>query len=235
MEGKGRTGMEEKTGVARLRQAVENQAACGSGQFELPFDSADRLLREIGDDIGWAGGVPAPKDAEGREIPLDTKVLYNEGGKCLKVNHFTYSVVQTIPGLKWGVVFMDCRYDYCSSFYLTPPEPPDSWERVADELEGLSVDSMISDINLVSACALDLAKHIRKLAKRETMTSNEGRRRAVAELRKASTGAYRHVDVLDVIANSIGVDIAGKFDYEAEKEIYAALADLIDPKGGDDD
>lgn len=60
------------------------------------------------------------------------------------------------------------------------------------------------------------------------MTSNEGRRRAVAELRKASTGAYRHVDVLDVIANSIGVDIVGKFDYEAEKEIYAALADFID-------
>lgn len=60
------------------------------------------------------------------------------------------------------------------------------------------------------------------------MISDEGRRRAVAELRKASTGAYRHVDVLDVIANSIGVDIVGKFDYEAEKEIYAALADFID-------
>lgn len=60
------------------------------------------------------------------------------------------------------------------------------------------------------------------------MISDEGRRRAVAELRKASTGAYRHVDVLDVIANSIGVDIVGKFDYEAENETYAALADLID-------
>lgn len=60
------------------------------------------------------------------------------------------------------------------------------------------------------------------------MISDEKRRRAVAELREASTGAYRHVDVLDVIANSIGVDIVGKFYYEAEKEIYAALADLID-------
>lgn len=60
------------------------------------------------------------------------------------------------------------------------------------------------------------------------MISDEERRRAVAELREASTGAYRHVDVLDVIANSSGVDIVGKFDYEAEKEIYAALADLID-------
>lgn len=78
--------------------------------------------------------VELPKDAEGREIPLDTKILYNEGGKCFKVNRFTYSVVQTMPGLKWGVMFMDCRYDYCSSFYLAPPEPPDSWEKLEEDL-----------------------------------------------------------------------------------------------------
>lgn len=78
--------------------------------------------------------IKLPKDAEGREIPLDTKVLYDENGKCFKVNRFTYSVVQTMPGLKWGVVFMNCRYDYCSSFYLTPPEPPDSWEKLEEDL-----------------------------------------------------------------------------------------------------
>ena len=78
--------------------------------------------------------IELPKDAEGREIPLDTKILYNEDGKCFEVNRFTYSVVQTIPGLKWGVVFMNCRYDYCGSFYLTPPEPPDSWEKLEDDL-----------------------------------------------------------------------------------------------------
>lgn len=60
------------------------------------------------------------------------------------------------------------------------------------------------------------------------MTSDEGRRRAVAELREASTGAYRHVDALDVIAGSVGVDADGKFDHDIEKETYAALADLID-------
>lgn len=78
--------------------------------------------------------VELPKDAEGREIPLDTKTLYDEDGECFKVNRFTYSVVQTMPGLKWGVVFMDCRYDYCSSFYLAPPEPPDSWEKLEEDL-----------------------------------------------------------------------------------------------------
>lgn len=79
--------------------------------------------------------IELPKDAEGREIPLDTKVLYNEDGKCFKVNRFTYSVVQTMPGLKWGVVFMDCLFDYCSSFYLAPPEPPDSWEKLEQDLD----------------------------------------------------------------------------------------------------
>lgn len=60
------------------------------------------------------------------------------------------------------------------------------------------------------------------------MISDEERRRAVAELREASTGAYRHVDSLDVIANSIGVEVDGKFIHEVENETYAALADLID-------
>lgn len=60
------------------------------------------------------------------------------------------------------------------------------------------------------------------------MINEEERRRAVAELREASTGAYRHVDSLDVIANSVGVEVAGKFSHEVENETYAALSDLID-------
>lgn len=79
--------------------------------------------------------IELPKDAEGREIPLDTEALYNEDGKRFEVNRFTYSVVQTMPDLKWGVVFMDCSYDYCISFYLTPPEPPDSWEKLEEDLD----------------------------------------------------------------------------------------------------
>lgn len=60
------------------------------------------------------------------------------------------------------------------------------------------------------------------------MISDKERKRAVAELLEASTGAYRHVDSLDVIANSIGVEVDGKFSHEVENETYAALADLID-------
>lgn len=60
------------------------------------------------------------------------------------------------------------------------------------------------------------------------MISKGERRRAVAELREASTGAYRHVDSLDVIADAVGVEVAGKFSHEVENETYAALADFID-------
>ena len=60
------------------------------------------------------------------------------------------------------------------------------------------------------------------------MINEEERMRAVAELREASTGAYRHVDSLDVIAGAVGVEVAGKFGHEVENETYAALADFID-------
>ena len=60
------------------------------------------------------------------------------------------------------------------------------------------------------------------------MINKKERRRAVAELREASTGAYRHVDALDVIAGAVGVEIDGKFGHEVENETYATLADFID-------
>lgn len=65
---------------------------------------------------------------------------------------------------RWCVEDVDFeRYPAVSVWY----ERPDGLERIADELEGLSVDSMISDTNLLSSCALDLAKRIRRLAERE--------------------------------------------------------------------
>lgn len=66
------------------------------------------------------------------------------------------------------------------------------------------------------------------------MISDKERRRAVAELREASTGAYRHADSLDVIANSVGVEVAGKLSYEVENETFQrALARLTESPGTD--
>lgn len=79
-------------------------------------------------------GIDLPKDATGREIPLDTKTLYGEDGKCFEVDRFVYCVRQTIPGLKWEVILMTCIVEPCTTFYLTPPEPPDSWEALEADL-----------------------------------------------------------------------------------------------------
>lgn len=85
---------ETSLGVRRLRQAVANQATFGSGKFELSIDSADRLCREIEDELArlaWAKGVPVPRDAEGNVVPLDTTELYTDKGEMVDVERITFN------------------------------------------------------------------------------------------------------------------------------------------------
>lgn len=135
--------MAEKTsfGVARLRQAITNQATCGD-QFELSIDSADRLCREIEDQLdnpswdeeelallSWAAGVPAPRDADGEVVPLTTKVVYDDGGEELTVCLIRY---RQSDG---GWVAELCRpcadvMDALIKFHL---HRPDSWEKLEED------------------------------------------------------------------------------------------------------
>lgn len=85
---------ETSLGVRRLRQAIANQATCGSGQLELSIDSADRLCRECEDELArlaWAKGVPVPKDADGNVVPLDTTELYTDEGEMVYVERITFN------------------------------------------------------------------------------------------------------------------------------------------------
>lgn len=75
------------------------------------------------------------KDAEGREIPLDTKVLYDEDGNKKEVRRFTYSVWQLVPRYKWEAVMLDNTVCRVSLLYITPPTPPDSWEKLEEDLD----------------------------------------------------------------------------------------------------
>lgn len=79
--------------------------------------------------------VELPKDAEGREIPLDTEILYDENGNEYEVYYYKYSVRQTIPQRKWQVVMMDCIVHDVSDLYITPP---DSWEKLEEDLDRAS-------------------------------------------------------------------------------------------------
>lgn len=75
--------------------------------------------------------VELPKDSEGREIPLDTEILYDKDGNEYEVYYFKYSVRQTIPQRKWQVVMMDCIVHDISDLYITPP---DSWEKLEEDM-----------------------------------------------------------------------------------------------------
>lgn len=80
--------------------------------------------------------VELPKDAEGREIPLDTEILYDENGNEYEVYYYKYSVRQTIPRRKWQVVIMDYIVHDVSDLCLTPP---DSWEKLNENLQAVEV------------------------------------------------------------------------------------------------
>ncbi len=109
---------------------------------------ADRIDAEM---------VELPKDADGEPIHVGDTVYGCRSGMKMTISELR----MTANG--WSIS--------TSRGYLTDAEVthtrPDSWKRIADELEGLSVDSMVGDTNLVSACAIDLAERIRKLAAKE--------------------------------------------------------------------
>lgn len=70
--------------------------------------------------------IELPKDAEGRDIPLDTKVLYDYDGSKQNVEVFIFSRKDA----EWSVETDFAIYD-AEELYLTPP---DSWEKLEEDL-----------------------------------------------------------------------------------------------------
>lgn len=75
--------------------------------------------------------VELPKDAKGQEIPLDTKVLYDECGNEYQVYRYCCSIRQSIPERVWEAVILDSSTYYTSCLYITPP---DIWEKLEEDL-----------------------------------------------------------------------------------------------------
>lgn len=79
-------------------------------------------------------GAELPRDAEGREIPLDTKVLYGDGGTARNI---VYWVFMTDSDLEkewrncWRAVTDAGRKLDPGLMYLTEP---DSWEKLEEDL-----------------------------------------------------------------------------------------------------
>lgn len=81
--------------------------------------------------------IELPKDAEGREIPLDTTTLYTVDGTQCDVSHFTYYPKCKITEQSWHIVFTSGLIKRASRMYLTPP---DSWEKLEEDLGKVAND-----------------------------------------------------------------------------------------------
>lgn len=121
--------------------------------------------------------IELPKDANGRVIPLDTKVLYDECGNEHEVHRYCCSVRQSIPERVWEAVMLDSLTYYTSRLFLTPP---DSFEKLEEDLNEISKGTVChyfhkGDSNTCELCpaagigscwptmARDIASRIRKL------------------------------------------------------------------------
>lgn len=75
--------------------------------------------------------IELPKDAGGREIPLDVEFLYNANGESVKPYSFTF---RSTDGFCWEMRLVgspNLVYDP-KSFYLNQP---DSWEKLEEDMD----------------------------------------------------------------------------------------------------
>lgn len=80
--------------------------------------------------------VELPKGAEGREIPLDTEIPYDENGNEYEVYYCRYPVRRTIPRRKRQVVIMGYIAHDVPDLY---PTPPGSREKPDEDLQAVGV------------------------------------------------------------------------------------------------
>lgn len=93
--------------------------------------------------------IELPKDAEGREIPLDTECLYTYKGEKQDVLSFTYYRRKDIWEIETDMRTVNSIY-----LYLTPP---DSWKKLEEDLDRcIEADSLCaySPSEECSACIL---------------------------------------------------------------------------------
>ena len=105
--------------------------------------------------------IELPRDAAGREIPLDVEFLYSASGESVKPYSFTF---RRYDGFGWEMRLVGAPnlvYDP-KSFYLTPP---DSWEKLLEGLDRcIEADCIPYGTSLVLE---DIKQRIRKLAAKE--------------------------------------------------------------------
>lgn len=79
--------------------------------------------------------IQPPKDAEGREIPLDTEVLFDKNGQEIEVSCYRY-YPKVGPGY-WNIRSVRNKYYRQDEVHLNPP---DSWEKLEEDIRRIGTD-----------------------------------------------------------------------------------------------
>ena len=103
--------------------------------FKRPLDSMylekPDSLKQLAEDLNrMQRMIESPKDAEGREIPLDTKVLFDKDGQEIEVSRWQY--YPRVGSGYWNLKSVRNKYYRQDEVYLTPP---DSWEKLEKDLD----------------------------------------------------------------------------------------------------
>lgn len=188
---------EASFGVRRLRQAITNQATCGNGQFELSIDSADKLCREIEDELeslSWAEGIPAPVDADGNVVPLTTKVMYTNRGQKIELGEFYLLQSVLRGGSVWRAIHHTDHGIEDLKLDILHLHRPDSWERLEEDIGSIKDAACPCDYfnhpdcgmpcyscpahtdaeDCIAELARDVLRRARKLAERDAKGAGRG-------------------------------------------------------------
>lgn len=95
--------------------------------------------------------IELPKDAEGREIPLDTVALYDDDGNVHNIRRFIHTNDFDLNDKwvnSWTMVTDDYKFAKPEQMHLTKP---DSWEKLEEDL-----DRCIEESNLCMYYGQDL-------------------------------------------------------------------------------
>lgn len=104
--------------------------------------------------------VELPRDRDGAPIHVGDTV-YLDSGRKAEVTHIDL----------WQGEY-SIGFSVCGNFFALAPEHfthtrPDSWERIADELEEWSEDNRVNGDHEVFDRARDFSERVRKMAKKE--------------------------------------------------------------------
>lgn len=86
--------------------------------------------------------IELPKDAYGREIPLDSEVLYDKHGVKFDVKNFRFYKAPSSQEGEWlvsGLFDDDTDESFIMPKFLCIT-PPDSWEKLLEDIERIGTD-----------------------------------------------------------------------------------------------